>query len=99
MMEKRTRRTFSPEFRAEAIKLAKESGKTIKVQAKELGLSESALRKWVGQAAVDIGNGLVGALTTAEREELSKLRRENRTLRMERELLKKWAAFFAKETA
>ena len=99
MMEKRTRRIFTPEFRAEAIKLAKESGKTIKVQAKELGLSESALRKWVNQAEVDGGNGLVGALTTAEREELSKLRRENRTLKMERELLKKWAAFFAKETA
>ena len=99
MMRNRTRRTFSPEFRAEAIKLAKESGKTIKEQAKELGLSESALRKWVRQAEVDGGNGLVGALTTVEREELSKLRRENRTLRMERELLKKWAAFFAKETA
>jgi transposase len=98
MMEKRTRRTFSPEFRAEATKLAKVSGKTIKEQAKELGLSESALRKWVTQAGVDVGSGLVGALTTAERDELAKLRRENRTLKMERELLKKWAAFFAKET-
>lgn len=99
MMENRTRRIFTREFRAEAVKLAKESGKTIKRQAKELGLSESALRQWVKQAGVDSGNGLVGALTTAEREELSKLRRENRTLKMERELLKKWAAFFAKETA
>ena len=99
MMEKRTRRVFSPEFRAEAVKLAKASSKTIKEQAKDLGLSESALRKWVNQAEVDGGQGLVGALTTAEREELSKLRRENRTLKMERELLKKWAAFFAKETA
>ena len=98
-MEKRTRRVFSPEFRAEAVKLAKASSKTIKEQAKDLGLSESALRKWVNQAEVDGGQGLVGALTTAEREELSKLRRENRTLKMERELLKKWAAFFAKETA
>ncbi len=98
-MEKRTRRTFTPEFRAEAVKVAKESGKSIKVQAKELGLSESALRKWVTQAAADSGNGLVGPLTTAERQELSQLRRENRTLKMERELLKKWAAFFAKETA
>ena len=98
-MERRTRRTFSPEFRAEAVKVAKESGKTIKEQAGELGLSESALRKWVTQSEVDSGPGLVGALTTAEREELSKLRRENRTLKMERELLKKWAAFFAKETA
>ena len=98
-MEKRKRRTFTAEFRAEAIKLARESGKTIKDQAKELGLSESALRKWVNQAEIDGGHGLVGALTTAEREELSKLRREIRSLRMERELLVKWAAFFAKETA
>jgi len=99
MMEKRKRRTFTPEFRVEAIKVAKESGKKIGELATELGLSESALRKWVNQAEVDGGQGLVGALTTAEREELSKLRRENRTLKMERELLKKWAAFFAKETA
>ena len=99
MMEKRRRRTFTPEFREEAIKLAKESGKLIGDQAAELGISESALRKWVSQAEVDNGLGLVGALTTAEREELSKLRRENRSLKMERELLVKWAAFFAKETA
>ena len=99
MMQRRTRRTFTAEFRAEAVKLVKESGKTVREQAKELGLSESALRKWVGQAEADGGHGLVGALTTAEREELSKLRRENRTLKMERELLKKWAAFFAKESA
>ena len=98
-MEKRRRRTFTAEFRAEAVKLAKESGKAIKEQAKELGLSESALRKWVNQAEVDGGHGLVGALTTAEREELSKLRRDNRSLKMERDLLVKWAAFFAKETA
>lgn len=99
MMEKRTRRVFTPEFRCEAVKLAKESGKTNKEQAKELGLSESALRKWVHQAETDGGHGLVGALTTVEREELSKLRREIRTLKMERDLLVKWAAFFAKETA
>ena len=98
-MEKRRRRTFTAEFRAEAVKVAKESGKAIKEQAKELGLSESALRKWVNQAEVDGGHGLVGALTTAEREELSKLRRDNRSLKMERDLLVKWAAFFAKETA
>lgn len=98
MMEKRKRRTFTAEFRAEAIKVAKESGRTIREVAEDLGFSESALRKWVTQAEVDGGGGPAGALTTVEREELSKLRRENRTLKMERELLKKWAAFFAKET-
>ncbi len=99
MMERRKRRTFTAEFRAEAIKLAKESGKTIKEVAQDLGFSESALRKWMTQAEIDGGHGPAGSLTTAEREELSKLRRENKTLKMERELLKKWAAFFAKETA
>ena len=99
MMEKRKRRTFTPEFRAEAIKLAKESGKGIGELAAELGLSESCLRKWVTQAIVDTGPGQTGPLTTAEREEISRLRREVKTLRMERELLKKWAAFFAKESA
>ena len=99
MMEKRSRRNFSPEFRAEAVKLANESGKTLQTLAVELGLSESALRKWVSQAKVNEGGGLVGQLTTPERAELSALRKENRTLKMERELLKKWAAFFATETA
>ena len=99
MMEKRKRRTFTPEFRAEAIKLANESGKKIGELAKEIGLSESCLRKWVTQAAIDAGPGQTGALTTAEREEITRLRREVKTLRMERELLKKWAAFFAKESA
>jgi transposase-like protein len=99
MMAKRKRRTFSAEFRLEAIKLAKESGKTVGVLAAELGLSESCLRKWVTQAGVDAGQGQSGALTTAEREEITQLRREVKTLRMEREILKKATAFFAKENA
>ena len=98
MMEKRKRRTFTPEFRAEAVELANKSGKGIGELAAELGLSESCLRKWVSQAEID-GQGKAGALTTAEREEITRLRREVKTLRMERDLLKKWAAFFAKESA
>jgi len=63
-----------------------------------LDLSETAVRRWAQQAAVDAGRGGTGALTTAEREELVRLRRENRTLAMEREILRKAAAFFAKES-
>ena len=66
--------------------------------AKELNLVETALRRWVQQAEVDAGRGPAGALTTVEKEELSRLRKENRELRMERAILKKAAAFFAKES-
>jgi transposase len=97
-MARRARRKFSPEFKAETVKLVRESGKTVGEVAQELDLTETALRHWVAQAEIDQGKGPEGALTTAEKEELTKLRRENRTLRMERDLLKKWAAFFAKES-
>ena len=66
--------------------------------ARDLDLTETALRAWVRQAQVDAGKGRPGALTTAEKEELSRLRRENRELRIERAILKKAAAFFAKES-
>jgi transposase-like protein len=66
--------------------------------AKDLGLSAGALAKWVAQAETDAGNGPPGALTTAERTELQQLRRENERLKMDREILKKAAAFFAKES-
>jgi transposase len=97
-MARRARRKFSPEFKAETVKLVRESGKTVGEVARELDLTETALRHWVQQADVDQGKGPEGALTTAEKQELTKLRQENRTLRMERDLLKKWAAFFAKES-
>jgi transposase len=67
--------------------------------AKDLDLTESALRLWVQRADGTEGKGAPGALSQAEREELVQLRRENRQLQMERELLKKWAAFFAKESS
>jgi transposase-like protein len=91
------RRTFSREFKAEAVKLAKDTGKGVAAVAKDLGLSESSLYLWAKQHEIDAGQGPAGALTTAEKQELTQLRRENRELRMEREFLKKAAAFFASQ--
>ena len=88
-------KTYPPEFRAEAIKLYHESGRPLREVSSDLGISLETLRKWVNQAKVDAGQR--NGLTTGEREELGKLRKENRTLRMERDLLKKAAAFFARE--
>jgi len=94
---RRPRRSFTDEFKAGAVQRVVEGGKTIPQVARDLDLTESALRAWVDQARADAGKGKPGALTTAEREELTRLRRENRDLRMDREILKKAAAFFAKE--
>ena len=91
------RRSFSKEFKLEAVKLVKEGGLSVARAAKDLGVYETSLRRWVKQSEIDQGKGPAGALTTAEKEELRRLRRENRTLRMEREVLKKATAFFAKE--
>jgi transposase len=96
-MEKRARRKFTAEYKAEVVRLVRDSGKSLGQVSRELGLTESAVRHWVSQSAIDAGGGGTGALTTAERAELVALRRETRTLRMEREILKKAAAFFAKE--
>jgi transposase len=97
-MAKRKRRSFTPEFKAEAVRLCQAGDRTVRQVAKDLDLTETALREWVRRAEVDAGQGPPGALTTAEREELMRLRRENKRLQMEREILKKAAAFFAKET-
>src|SRR5215831_6841558 len=98
-MAKRKRRAFTTEFKAQTVRLIRESGKSIGEVAQELDLTESAVRTWVRQASIDAGRGGSGALTTEEREELGGLRREVRTLRMERDILKKATAFFAKENA
>jgi transposase len=87
-MAKRKRRAFTKEFKAQAVRIVRESGKAVGTVARELDLTETALRSWVRQAEVDAGRGAPGALTTEEREELGRLRRENRTLRMERDILK-----------
>jgi transposase len=94
---RKARRKFTPEFKAEAVKVATQPGQSIGNVAKNLDLTETALRSWVKQAATDAGNGSAGALTTAEKAELAALRKENRQLRMEREILKKATAFFARE--
>ena len=94
---RKPRRKFTPEFKSEAVKLATQPGQSIGKVAKNLDLTETALRSWVKQAATDAGNGPSGALTTAEKHELSALRKEVRQLRMEREILKKATAFFARE--
>ena len=92
----RTRPAFPPEFRAEAVKLMRDSDKSLSRLAKDLGVSEQTLRTWRRQAQVD--GGQLEGLTTEQAEELRRLRRENRTLAMEREVLKKAAAFFARES-
>jgi len=84
-----------PEFRSRAIELARERAKPIAEIARDLRISESCLRGWVAQA--DIDDGHRQGLSTSEREELVKLRRDNRVLRMERDILVKAAAFFAQE--
>ena len=95
--QRRKRRSFTAEFRAEAVRLCRVGDRSITQVAKDLDLTENSLREWVKRADIDAGNGPPGALTTAEREELTRLRRENKRLTMEREILKKAVAFFAKE--
>ena len=97
-MAKRKRRSFTKEFKAEVVELCERGDRSIGQVARDLDLTETAVRSWVKQAAVDRGDGPAEALTTDEGEELRRLRRENRQLREEREILKKAAAFFAKET-
>ena len=93
----KSRPPYPQQFRDETIRLVRESGRTRAQIAHDLGISEQSLYTWLKQAALDSGQRTDG-LTTDEREELRRLRHENRILRQEREILKKSAAFFAKET-
>ena len=97
-MPKRKRRVFTPQFKAEAVRLCQVGDRTIRQVAKDLDLTETALREWVKRSEVDAGDGPKETLTTAERDELTELRRKVKRLEMEREILKKAAAFFAKES-
>jgi transposase len=94
--ERRHRRSFSQQYKAETVALIRSSGKSIPQVCRDLDLAESVVRRWVAQAEVDVGQR--AGLTSAEREELARLRKEVRVLREERDILKKAAAFFAKET-
>ena len=94
-MGKRHRRKFTDEFKAETVKLIRESGRTVASVARELDLTETAVRSWVKRAAA---SGSEEALSPDERAELRRLRKENRELRMEKEILRKATAFFAKES-
>jgi transposase len=96
--KRRSRRQFTDEFKASAVRLVLDDGKTVGAAARDLDLTETALREWVRRAQADRSKGRTG-LTLAEREELARLRKEVRELRTEREILKKAAAFFAKHQA
>ena len=95
---RRARRQFSDEFMAGAVRLVLDEGKTVGAVARDLDLTPSSLANWVRHARADRTKGKTG-LSTEERAELATLRKENRELRMERDILKKAAAFFAKNQA
>ena len=91
----RQRRAFTAEYKAEVVALCRKGEKSIGAIARDLDISESVVRRWIAQAEIDRGER--EGLTTAERVELTQLRRENRVLREERDILKRATAFFARE--
>jgi transposase len=98
-MTQKTCRKFTAEQKADAVRIVVQSGKTVHQVAKEMGLTESALRRWVKQAQIDQYRDPQGQLTSSERKELNDLRRDLKRVRMERDFLKKAATFFAKESS
>ena len=94
---RRPRRRFTDEFKQQAVRLVLHEDKSVGAVARELDLTASALAQWVNQAQADRSKGRTG-LTTAERDELARLRKENRILAEERDILKKATAFFAKQS-
>ncbi len=96
--KKRHKRVFTDEFKAGAVRLVLDEGKSVSAAARDLGIFSSVLGDWVKRALAERTHGKTG-VTVAEREELARLRKENRLLKMEREILKKAAAFFAKENS
>ena len=98
-MARRKRRKFTPQFKADAVRLVTTGTKTIAAVTEQFDLTETALRAWVKRAEADEGKGTREALTTAERSELIDLRKRLKRAEMERDILKKATAFFAKENA
>lgn len=96
-MARKKRRKFTVEQKKHAVRIFRGSGKTIEKVAKELDVSRASLSRWISQTKIDEGDGPAGALTTSERAELVRLRKENQVLQQEREFLKKAASFFASE--
>lgn len=97
--QRRPRRTFDDEFRADVVRLCQAGGESIAEVTKRLDLTESAVRMWIKNAKVESHDGgIAEAVTASEKEELQRLRREVKTLKMEREILKKAAVFFARES-
>lgn len=97
--QRRARRSFPKEFKDDIVRICREGKESIGAVARRFDLTETAVREWVRQAEVDASGGETGPLTSEERDELQRLRRENKRLVMEREILKKAAAFFAKENS
>ena len=96
-MARRKRRKFTAEFKADAVRLVMSGSKTNAEVTKQFDLTETALREWVKRAEIDAGKGPPDALTTAERAELIELRKRVKRVEMERDILKKATAFFAKD--
>ena len=94
----RPRRSFTPEFKSDIVERCRVGDRTVCQVAKDFDLTETAVREWVKQAERDEGSRVDGGLTSGEREELAQLRRDNRRLREDVEILKRATAFFAKET-
>lgn len=92
-------RRYPDAFRAEAVDLVRTCERSLPQIARDLGINDQTLRNWVKRSEIDAGRGAPGELTTDERAELTRLRRENRLLQQEREILKKATAFFARETS
>ena len=94
--QRRARRSFTPEFKADIVQRCQVGDRSIRQVARDFDLSVSSVRRWVEQAEIDAGQR--EGLTSDEREEMTRLRRENRSLREDVEVLKRATAFFAKET-
>jgi transposase len=94
----RRRRSFTPEFKAEIVERCQQGDRSVGQVARDFDLTETAVREWVKQAERDAGTREDGGLASGEKDELAQLRRENRRLREDVEILKRATAFFAKET-
>lgn len=98
-MSRRKRRAFTEEQKSAAVEHVRSTGKTVYQAAQDLDLTETALRRWMAEAESKARPAVEGELSAEEREELRRLRRENQRLQLERDFLKKAAAFFAKESS